>query len=75
MKFNVGGALLAHKSGFPVIPIAHNAGDYWPRYSFFKYPGVIKVKIGPVIETKGRKAADINAEAESWIIQAMKSMD
>ena len=75
LKFNVGGALLAHKSGFPVIPIAHNAGDYWPRYSFFKYPGVIKVKIGPVIETKGRKAVDINAEAENWIIQAMKSMD
>jgi 1-acyl-sn-glycerol-3-phosphate acyltransferase len=75
LKFNVGGAMLAHKSGYPVIPIAHNAGDYWPRYSFFKYPGVIKVKIGPVIESKGRKAADINAEAEAWITQAMKEMD
>ena len=63
-KFNIGGAMLAHKTGFPVIPVAHNAGDFWPRYSFFKYPGVIKVKIGPVIESKGRKAADINAEAE-----------
>jgi 1-acyl-sn-glycerol-3-phosphate acyltransferase len=75
LKFNIGGALLASKSGFPVIPIAHNAGDYWPRYSFLKYPGVIKLKIGPVIESKGRKAADINAEAESWIRQAMKEMD
>ncbi len=75
LKFNVGGAMLAHKSGFPVIPVAHNAGDFWPRYSFFKYPGVIKVKIGPAIESKGRKAADINAEAEAWIRQAMKEMD
>ncbi|MEY3289005.1 MAG: hypothetical protein RLZZ419_1247 [Pseudomonadota bacterium] len=75
LKFNIGGAILAQKTGFPVIPIAHNAGDYWPRYSFFKYPGIIKVKIGPMIETKGRKAADINAEAESWITQAMKEMD
>ena len=74
-KFNAGGALLAQKSGFPVIPIAHNAGSYWPRYSFLKYPGVIKLKIGPVIETQGRKAADINAEAEAWITQAMKEMD
>lgn len=73
-KFSIGGAMLAHKSGYPVIPVAHNAGDFWPRYSFFKYPGVIKVKIGPVIESKGRKAADINAEAESWIAQAMKEM-
>jgi 1-acyl-sn-glycerol-3-phosphate acyltransferase len=74
LKFNIGGAMLAHKTGFPVIPVAHNAGDFWPRYSFFKYPGVIKVKIGPAIETKGRKAAEINAEAEAWIRQAMKEM-
>ncbi len=53
--FNIGGALLAQKSEYPVIPLAHNAGEYWPRYSFFKYPGVIKVKIGPAIETKGKK--------------------
>ena len=70
-KFSIGGAMLAQKTGFPVIPVAHNAGDFWPRYSFVKYPGVIKVKIGPVIETKGRKAADINADAESWITQAL----
>jgi len=64
-KFSAGGAILAQQSGFPVIPIAHNAGDYWPRYSFFKISRTIKVKIGPVIESQGRKAADINAEAET----------
>ncbi len=58
-KFSAGGALLAQKTGYPVIPVAHNAGDFWPRYSFLKYPGTITVKIGPVIESKGRKAADI----------------
>ena len=73
-KFSAGGAILAQKSGYPVIPVAHNAGDYWPRYSFLKYPGTIKVKIGPVIESQGRKAADINAEAESWIARAIKEM-
>ena len=74
LKFNIGGAMLAHKSGFPVIPVAHNAGDFWPRYSFFKYPGVIKLKIGPVIESKGRKVAEINADAEQWITQTLKNM-
>lgn len=73
-KFSAGGAMLAQKSGYPVIPVAHNAGDYWPRYSFLKYPGTIKVKIGPAIESKGRKASDINAEAKSWIVQAIKEM-
>jgi len=74
LKFNIGGAMLAHKAGFPVVPVAHNAGDFWPRYSFFKYPGVIKLKIGPVIETQGRKASEINADAEKWIAEALKNM-
>jgi len=73
-KFSAGGALLAQQSGYPVVPIAHNAGVYWPRYSFLKYPGTIKVKIGPPIESKGRKAAEINAEAEAWISDAMKEI-
>ncbi|MDO9106003.1 MAG: lysophospholipid acyltransferase family protein [Methylovulum sp.] len=73
-KFNAGGAILAEKSGYPVIPVAHNAGHCWPRYSFLKYPGTITVKIGPVINSKGRKAADINAEAAEWIAQAMLDM-
>jgi 1-acyl-sn-glycerol-3-phosphate acyltransferase len=73
-KFNIGGAMLAHKTGFPVIPVAHNAGDFWPRYSFFKYPGIIKVKIGPMIATEGRKATEINADAENWVTQAVKDI-
>lgn len=74
MKFSIGGAMLASKTGYPIVPVAHNAGDFWPRYSFFKYPGVIKVKIGKPIETKGRKTADINAEAENWVRAAVKRM-
>jgi 1-acyl-sn-glycerol-3-phosphate acyltransferase len=70
-KFSAGGAMLAHKTGYPVIPLALNAGEVWPRYSFLKYPGVIKVKIGPVIETAGKKAKEINDEAETWVAQAM----
>lgn len=73
-KFNAGGAMLAEKSGYPVIPIALNSGHCWPRYSFLKYPGTITVKIGPVIATEGRKAQDINAEAEQWIVAAMQDM-
>ena len=70
-SFSAGGAMLAQKSGYPVVPIVLDAGRYWPRYSFLKYPGTIKVKIGPYIESKGRKAADINKEAEDWVRLAM----
>ena len=74
MKFNIGGAMLAHKTGYPVIPVVHNAGDFWPRYSFFKYPGVIKVRIGAPIMTQGRKAVEINNEAEQWIRETLKDI-
>lgn len=73
-KFNAGGAILAEKTGYPVIPLAHNAGHCWARNSFLKYPGTINVKIGPAIDTKGRKAADINAEAAAWIADAMQGL-
>jgi 1-acyl-sn-glycerol-3-phosphate acyltransferase len=70
-KFNAGGAMLAQKTGFPALPLAHNAGEFWPRNSFLKYPGTIKVKIGPVISSMNKTTKEINAEAEAWIMQAM----
>lgn len=73
-KFKAGGAMLAQKSEFPVIPLAHNAGEFWPRNSFLKFPGVIKVKIGPAIDTRNKKSKDINDEAEAWISQAMSEI-
>ncbi len=66
-RYAPGGAMLAAHSGYPVVPVAHNAGEYWPRRGFIKRPGVIRIVIGPVIATQGRKAQDINAEAEAWI--------
>lgn len=73
-KYKIGGALLAESSGYPVIPIAHNAGEFWPRHSFIKWPGTISVVIGPAIETKGRSANEINDEVFNWIEGAMKDI-
>ena len=65
--YQLGGAKLAERSKYPVIPVAHNAGYFWGKQSFTKKPGVITMSIGPVIETQGKKAAEINQLAESWI--------
>ncbi|WP_126452044.1 lysophospholipid acyltransferase family protein [Sulfuriflexus mobilis] len=74
-KFGVGGAFLAAKSGYPVIPVAHNAGEFWPKRGFLKKPGTIKVVIGKPIQTAGRKPAEINAEAEQWINTTRASLN
>ena len=73
-KYKIGGALLAEKSGFPVVPIAHNAGEFWPRHSFIKWPGTISVVIGPAIETKGLNAEQINEKVYQWIEETMKQI-
>jgi 1-acyl-sn-glycerol-3-phosphate acyltransferase len=65
--YQAGGALLAERSGYPVVPVAHNAGELWGKQSFYRYPGTIRVVIGPPIETVGRRATEINALAEQWI--------
>jgi 1-acyl-sn-glycerol-3-phosphate acyltransferase len=70
-KYKIGGALLAEKSGYPVVPIAHNAGEFWPKHSFIKWPGTISVVIGPAILSEGRKADDINNDVSSWIEETM----
>ena len=43
------GAALARQLGCPLIPVAHNAGAFWPRKSFLKKEGVIRVVVGKPI--------------------------
>jgi 1-acyl-sn-glycerol-3-phosphate acyltransferase len=73
-RYKPGGAWLAHKTGVPVVPVAHNAGEFWRRNAFVKYPGEVVVSIGPVIETAGRGAEEINAEAHAWIEAEMRRL-
>lgn len=70
-RYAIGGAMLAEHVVVPVVPIAHNAGEYWSRRSFLKRPGTIQVVIGPPIPTLGRRAPEINADAELWIEDTM----
>ncbi len=66
-RYGIGGAMLAEKSGYPIVPVAHNAGKFWPRSGFIKYPGTVKVVIGPVIEPTGKDYKEINRLTEEWI--------
>jgi 1-acyl-sn-glycerol-3-phosphate acyltransferase len=73
-RYKIGGAALATSAGVPVVPVAHNAGEFWRRNAFIKYPGEVVVSIGPVIETTGRTAEEVNAEVEAWIEGEMRRL-
>ncbi len=73
-RYKIGGAYLASATQVPVLPIAHNAGDFWPKNSFLKHPGRIQLVVGPLIETSGRSAEEINRLAEQWIESQVQSL-
>ncbi len=73
-KYQPGGGMLASKSEFPVIPVAHNSGYFWPRNSIRKWPGTINMVIGPAIETLGKSAKEITRETEEWIESTVEKL-
>ncbi|MDT3670855.1 MAG: lysophospholipid acyltransferase family protein [Aromatoleum sp.] len=73
-RYKPGGAWLAQKAGVPVVPVAHNAGEFWRRNAFLKRPGEITVSVGPVIDPTGLEAAEVNARAEAWVEDEMRRL-
>jgi len=66
-KYHIGGAWLATHTQATVVPVAHNAGEFWRKNSFIKTPGVITVSIGKPINTSGLKPDELNHMVENWI--------
>lgn len=70
-KYRIGGAWLATHTHTPVIPVAHNAGEFWGKNSFLKLPGTISIHIGPPISPEGLKPEELNVQVEEWIESEM----
>jgi len=73
-EYHPGGAWLAVAAGAPVVPVAHNAGLFWPRNAFLKRPGTVTVRIGPPIDAANRDAKTVNALARTWIEEQQKAL-
>jgi 1-acyl-sn-glycerol-3-phosphate acyltransferase len=68
------GIIAASLGGATIVPVATNSGLYWPRKGWLKYPGTIRVKIMPPIETAGLDRAAISARVEEAIEGGMKNL-
>jgi 1-acyl-sn-glycerol-3-phosphate acyltransferase len=66
-RYGSSGTLLAAQEGCKIVPVAHNAGYFWPRRGVLKKRGVIRVIIGPPVEAAGRDAREVNEEIQMWI--------
>ncbi len=63
-----GAFVLAQTARVPLLPIAHNAGEYWPSKKFCKYPGTIEVRIGKLIDSS-QPLADLMQKTADWMMQ------
>jgi len=81
-RYKMGGAFLAHHcatnsedgEGYPIYPLAHNAGECWPRHSYIKRPGTITVSIGQPFSVKGLEPTEINDKVREWIEAEVEKM-
>jgi 1-acyl-sn-glycerol-3-phosphate acyltransferase len=73
--YKAGGTRLAIETGVPVIPIAVNSARCWPRKALIKYPGLVTVSIGPMIQSTGRESEEMMQEVQQWIENEMLSLD
>ena len=73
-RYGVSGAAVAKVTGCMVVPVAHNAGDFWPRRGLRKYPGKIRFCIGPPIDPAGRTPKETNLLAQQWIESRMRQI-
>lgn len=70
-RYKPGGAYLATRVGCKVVPVAHDAGELWPRQAFLKTPGTVTMSIGPAFDATGMTEAEVNQRAEAWIEDEM----
>lgn len=73
-KYGVSGAALAQEAGVPIVPVAHNAGDFWRRREFTKRPGLVRFCIGPPISAAGRPPKETNLIVQDWIEGKMREI-
>lgn len=73
-RYKAGGAYLATHVGCKVVPVAHNAGELWPRQAFLKRSGTVDVSIGPAFDATGLSEQEVNQRCEAWIEAEMRRL-
>lgn len=74
-RFKLGGARLACHAQVPVIPVAVNAGEFWPKGRFIKQPGLVTISFGPPIDSTGLTPEQLNQRVYDWIAAEMQRLN
>ncbi len=73
-RYGISGAVLAAEAGVDIVPVAHNAGDFWTRRSFNKRPGTVRFCIGPPVDASRHPPRETNLVVQDWIETKMQEI-
>ncbi|MFZ1101243.1 MAG: 1-acyl-sn-glycerol-3-phosphate acyltransferase [Steroidobacteraceae bacterium] len=73
-RYGVSGTLLAAETNRLIVPVAHNAGTFWPRRGLMKKPGTVRVVIGAPVAAAGREVRKVNEEIQAWIEATVREL-
>jgi len=74
-RYGVSGAALAAAAGRRIVPVAHDAGHYWPRRGWLKKRGTVTFVIGEPVDAAGRDPREVNREIQDWIEETIRNID
>ena len=73
-RYGISGAALAREAGVCIVPVAHNAEDFWKSGTLKKKPGTIRFCIGKPVETSDLATKEIIDDVKFWIDEKMKEI-
>ncbi len=73
-RYGISGAVLAQEARVPIVPVAHNAGDFWARRQFIKTAGTVRFCIGPPIDAAAQSPKVTNLIVQDWIENKMREI-
>ena len=73
-RYGISGVLLAQEAGRLLVPVAHNAGDYWPRRGWRKQAGTVTFRIGPPVDPAGQEPRRVAEQIQIWIEAQVANM-
>ena len=65
--YGIRGAALAREAHVKILPVAHNADDFWGKVSSVKSTGVLRVRVGPLIDAANQPPKETNLIVQKWI--------
>ncbi|MEM8547367.1 MAG: lysophospholipid acyltransferase family protein [Pseudomonadota bacterium] len=74
-KYGLSGFVLAGEAGVTIVPVAHDAGRFWPRRGIHKKPGTVSFIIGEPIVMGAREPRAVAREVQTWIEEQLRELD